>query len=182
MQAVTEQRKIAALAERIWAGLKKGRPAVRSAVLVVMAGLVAYLISIVAAIPINSLMEHAIQSPRQMSVATRTILAALSLDLPKGVALAAVGFAFGRFMALRLWPSAVGLTLVTYLYDAAVGYVTGIFKLAWAHAYALAGRIPLLVLFAVTTALVTWGGSRLRARKEDSAPGPAPKPAKPAGD
>lgn len=167
---MAERKKIALIAERTWAWLKKTRQPLRSGVMVIMAGFAAWLISLLVSIPIRILMERILGSPEEMSVAALATLAALSLDLPKAVALAAVGFFFGRFMAARPWPAAVGLTVAAYSFDTGLVYVMGLFEMEWAHKYALAGRLPLMVLIVALTVCMTWWGSKLRVRREQAAP------------
>jgi hypothetical protein len=158
----------------------KVRDNARTAVTVGLAGLAAYLVSVVASIPVARLLEPLIAEIDTLYPFWRAITAAVVLDMGKGVALFAFGYPFGRFISTNPWGAAAGLTLTVYGSDMALSYVVGSFPIAWGHKNALLSRIPIALAFmAVTVALVILG--HRHARRPRSKPGRKEKPGRAEG-
>lgn len=145
---------------------KKAADPTRAFFKLMMAGFATYLISVLMAIPVNALLGKLVTRPFSLSVASRTMLAVLSLDLPKGLSLMVIGFAIGRLVTERPILTAAGLTVSVYLYDGVVSHILDTFGRVWGNRYALAGRLPFLVVVALCTILLSLLGLRMRKRSE----------------
>ncbi len=121
---------------------------IRTAVILALVGMSAYLVSVLMALPINVALAKILSDPRSMSTLTKVLTAALALDLSKFLVLALLAFPLGRLLASKPWVVALGAVLSCYAFDAGLAYVLQDFRVTWANWYALSGRIPL--------ALLTW--------------------------
>jgi hypothetical protein len=147
--------------ERLIPKMARLRDSTRALVLVGLAGMAAYLTSVLLAIPVTRLIEPWVAGDPRLTVFRSVIYGAFVLDLPKVLAGVLYSFAFGRFMEIRAWASAVGILLTIYVSDLGLSYVIGSFTLTWGNRHALMGRLPLAMLgFALVVLMALWANRR----------------------
>ncbi len=115
--------------------------------LVFSGALGSYLVSIVVARALAVLVAGAIRSWE--SAAARVVLAVVALDLSRAPALLAVAWLVGSTIQLRPLSAALGLVLLTYVFDLLVAAVLG-------QLTALFGNLAVLLCRAAAAALLVW--------------------------
>lgn len=153
------------ISEKIFKVFAVFRDNLRSIVMVMLAGLAAFLVSVLLGVPFSRIIEAWTAEAGDLSAVQKTIYGALVLDFPKIVAGVIFSFAFGKFMKIRAAAAGVGIVFVIYLVDLGLSYVIGSFELVWGNRYALMGRPLLAVLGGVSAAVTAAAAARSRRGK-----------------
>lgn len=124
-----------------------------------------YLVSIIVARALGGALADAVRSWE--SAAARVALAVLAIDLSRAPALLAVAWLVGPTIQLRPLPAALGLVLLTYLFDLLMAAVLG--QLA-----PLFGNLPVLLCRAAAAALLVWLTALVIRRRQRQRPPRAP--------
>ncbi len=118
---------------------------IRTAVILCLVGMTAYLLSVLMGLPINIWLGRIIGDPSHLSTLSKLIFATLAMDLSKVLVLAVLGFFLARLLVVRPWVAALGITFSCYAFDVALAWVLQDLSGTWTNWPALAGRIPLAI-------------------------------------